>query len=92
MANKVFLTGLATPKAMSQYVKDDTCRKFVLWNPEDLGYLAVQGAVASVRGSLKVGAADFEAGHLGKVQLKGDEILLGTPLVFDKANIDQFNF
>lgn len=92
VANKVFLTGLATPKAMSQYVKDDTCRKFVLWNPEDLGYLAVQAAVASVRGTLKAGAADFEAGHLGKVQLKGDEILLGTPLVFDKANIDQFNF
>lgn len=91
-ASKVFLTGLATPKAMTQYVKDNTCRKFVLWNPEDLGYLAVQAAVASVRGTLKAGAADFEAGKLGKVQLKGDEILLGAPLVFDKDNIDNFNF
>jgi rhamnose transport system substrate-binding protein len=92
VADKVFLTGLATPKAMSQYVKDDTCRKFVLWNPEDLGYLAVYAAVASVKGTLQAGADGFEAGKLGKVQVKGDEILLGTPLVFDKANIDQFNF
>lgn len=92
VADKIFLTGLATPKAMSPYVKDNTCRKFVLWNPEDLGYLAVHAAVASVRGTLAAGAADFEAGKLGKVQLKGDEILLGAPLVFDKDNIDQFNF
>lgn len=92
VADKIFLTGLATPKAMSQYVKDDTCRKFVLWNPEDLGYLAVYAAVASVKGSLKAGASEFEAGKLGKVEVKGDEILLGTPLVFDKDNIDQFNF
>lgn len=91
-AEKIFLTGLATPKAMNPYVKDNTCRKFVLWNPEDLGYLAVHAAVASVKGTLAPGAAEFAAGKLGNVQVKGDEILLGAPLVFDKDNIDQFKF
>lgn len=91
-ANEIFLTGLATPKTMREYVKDDTVRQFALWNPEDLGYLAVYAAVANLRGDLKQGDETFEAGRIGTVKLRGDEILLGDPLVFNKGNIDEYDF
>jgi len=89
-ADRVFLTGLATPKMMRDYVMDGTVKRFVLWNPVDLGYLAVYAAAAVAKGKLKPGATSLTAGHLGQVQ--GTEIVLGDPLVFDKDNIGQFGF
>jgi rhamnose transport system substrate-binding protein len=91
-ASKVFLTGLATPNDMREYVKDGTVKKFVLWSPVDLGYLAVQVATAVTRGTLKPGATDFPAGRLGKVKVVGDQVILGDPIVFDKSNIDKYDF
>ncbi|MCK5863295.1 MAG: substrate-binding domain-containing protein [Candidatus Hydrogenedentes bacterium] len=92
VADTVFLTGLATPNDMREYVMDDTVKRFVLWNPVDLGYLAVQASVASVRGELNAGNKSFIAGRLGKIDIEGDEILLGAPMVFDKENIGDFDF
>lgn len=91
-ASRVFLTGLATPSDMREYVKDGTVKKFVLWSPVDLGYLAVQAAAALAKGELKPGATEFAAGRLGKVKVEGDQIILGNPLVFDKSNIDKYDF
>ena len=36
--------------------------------------------------------SSVEAGRLGVVQIRGSEIILGPPLKFTKANIDQFDF
>ena len=47
---------------------------------------------ALARGTLKAGASSFEAGRLGKVEIKGSDIILGAPLLFRKDNIDKFNF
>ena len=91
-ADKVFLTGLATPNAMKEYVMDDTVKRFVLWSPVDLGYLAVYVATASAKGELEPGATTFTAGRLGEVKVVGDEIILGDPITFDKSNIDQYDF
>ena len=64
----------------------------ILWKTEDLGYLTVEAAVALVKGTLKPGDKTFKAGSLGEFEIKGDHILLGKPFVFNKDNIDQFNF
>ncbi len=90
--SKVFLTGLATPSDMREYVKDGTVKKFVLWSPVDLGYLAITAATAVAKGELKPGATEFKAGRIGTVKVVGDQIILGDPLVFDKDNIDKFDF
>lgn len=93
MADKVFLTGLTTPNDMKQYINDGTVKKFVLWNPVDLGYLAVHVAIAAAKGDLKPGAASVNAGRLGeRTILNGDEVILGEPIVFSKENIDQYDF
>ena len=92
MAGKVPVTGLSTPNEMKPFVKRGTVKEFVLWNPVDLGYLAVHVAVAQVQGELPK-SGEFEAGRLGNVKLLSeDEVLLGPPLVFNKENIDKYNF
>jgi len=91
-AGEVPVTGLSTPNEMKPYVESGTVKEFVLWNPVDLGYLAVYVANAQVDGNLPK-SGTFKAGRLGEVQmLAEDEVLLGPPIVFSKENIDQYDF
>jgi rhamnose ABC transporter rhamnose-binding protein len=90
MADKVFVTGLSLPEQMRDYVKSGVVKKFVLWNPVDLGYLTVYAAKLLYEGKLMPGT--FEAGRLGTITVKDDEVLLGPPLVFTKENIDDYSF
>jgi rhamnose transport system substrate-binding protein len=91
---KVKLTGLGTPNSLRKYVKDGTIDAFELWNPADLGYLAAYAAVnlASHTITGKKGQV-FKAGKLGRYKVGAKKtVLLGPPYVFNKANIDKFNF
>ena len=90
----VAVTGLSTPNDMKPYLESGAVEEFVLWNPVDLGYLAVHVANLQIEGNMpsKEGAT-FEAGRLGKVEMiADDEVLLGPPLVFNEENIDEYNF
>jgi rhamnose transport system substrate-binding protein len=91
---KVALTGLGTPNQMREYVKDGTVTAFALWNPADLGYLAAYAAKALVDGDITGKEGDkFTAGDLGDYTVGAhSEVLLGDPFVFDKSNIDDFDF
>jgi len=89
---RVHVIGLGLPSENRRYVKDGVTDSVILWKTEDLGYLTVQAAVALARGTLKPGDKNFTAGSLGTFQIQGDNILLGTPFVFNKDNIDQFDF
>jgi rhamnose transport system substrate-binding protein len=91
---KVALTGLGTPNQMREYVKDGTVTAFALWNPADLGYLAAYAAKALVDGDITGKEGDkFTAGDLGDYTVGANsEVLLGDPFVFDKSNIDDFDF
>ncbi len=99
VAAKVTLTGLGLPSQMKPYIKDDTVKAFELWNPSDLGYLAGYAAAALASGSASLATgAKFSAGKLKEYTVlapsgdTGPSIVLGPPTVFDKTNIDQFNF
>ena len=89
---KVKVIGLGLPSENRRYVHEGVTDSVILWKTEDLGYLTVQAAVALVRGDLKPGAKSLKAGSLGTFEIVGDNIILGTPFVFNKGNIDQFNF
>jgi ABC-type sugar transport system substrate-binding protein len=92
LEGEVAVTGLSTPNDMKPYLESGAVEEFVLWNPIDLGYLAVHVANAQLEGNLPK-SGSFEAGRLGKVKLIAeDEVLLGPPLVFTQENIDQYNF
>jgi rhamnose transport system substrate-binding protein len=91
---KVKLTGLGTPNQMRDFVKDGTVDGFELWDPGKLGYLAGYAAAALASDTITGAEGDkFDAGDLGEktVGAKG-EVLLGPPTVFDKTNIDKFDF
>ena len=64
----------------------------VLWNTVDLGYPTVYASRAPSAGKLERGDGEREAGRLGKVEVRDDQVMLGAPFVFNKANIDQFDF
>jgi rhamnose transport system substrate-binding protein/rhamnose transport system permease protein len=90
--NDVKVIGLSLPNLCKPYVHDGVMAAVVLWNTKDLGYLAVDVAASLARGTFPSGAPTFDAGRVGKVEVKGTDIVLGKPFVFTKANIDQFNF
>ena len=73
-------------------MKEGVTQAVILWKVEDLGYLSIQAAAATVKGTLKAGDKTFKAGKLGDLEVVGSDILLGKPFVFTKENIDQFNF
>ncbi|CAG0927157.1 Autoinducer 2-binding protein LsrB [Thermoflexales bacterium] len=94
LIGKVKVTGLGTPNQMREYVKSGAAPEFALWNPSDLGYLAVYTLDAIASGQIKGQPGDkFTAGKLGEYTVKDDgTVLLGDPTIFNKDNIDQFDF
>lgn len=98
VAAKVTLTGLGLPSQMKQYVHDGTVKAFELWNPSDLGYLAGYTAATLASGTPATAGTKFTAGKLGSRSIlpaagtTGVSVLLGPPTVFDKSNVDKFNF
>jgi ABC-type sugar transport system substrate-binding protein len=87
----VKVIGLGLPNENKQYVHDGVTSCVILWNTGDLGYLTVEAADALVKGKLKAGDKTFKVGDK-TYTIDGDNILLGEPTVFDKSNIDNFDF
>jgi rhamnose transport system substrate-binding protein len=88
----LLVIGLSLPNLCKPYVHDGEIEAVVLWNTENLGYLAVAAPAALARGTFPLGNTSFDAGPLGALQIKGTEIILGAPVIFRKDNIDAFNF
>ena len=88
----VKVLGLSLPNMNKRFVHDGVTDCIILWKTADLGYLTVLAADALIKGTLRPGADAIEAGRLGRLGIAGDNILLGTPFLFTKDNIDQFDF
>ena len=88
----VKVTGLSLPNMCKPYVHDGVIESIVLWNTIDLGYLTVFASAALSDGKLKLGDREIVAGRLGKVAVEGDQVMLGAPFIFNKSNIDKFDF
>lgn len=91
---EVFVTGLGTPNQMREYVQSGASPMFALWNPADLGYLAIYALHAIATGEIEGEPGDtFDAGKLGSYTVAEDDtVLLGPPTIFDAENIDDFDF
>lgn len=88
----VKVVGLSLPNVCKPYVHAGIIDAVVLWKTRDLGYLVVQAANALTKGELKAGDTSFRAGRLGALQVSGSQVILGSPFIFDKSNIDRFDF
>jgi ABC-type sugar transport system substrate-binding protein len=87
----VKVTGVSTPRDMRDYVQDGTVKEFILWNPIDLGYLAVYVADLKRKGEMPENGT-IKAGRLGEIKVKDREVLLGEPIRFNKDNVDKYDF
>jgi rhamnose transport system substrate-binding protein len=88
----VKVTGLTLPSLAKPYIHGGTVESIVLWDTGNLGYLTVLAADAAAKGTLKAGVKELAAGRLGKIEIAGDQVLLGAPFIFNASNIDRFNF
>lgn len=88
----VKVTGLSLPNMCKPYIKDGIVESIVLWNTVDLGYLTVFVSNSLSNGSFKAGDQKFAAGRLKDLDVVDGEVRLGKPFIFNKANVDQFDF
>ena len=88
----VDVIGLSLPSICKPYIKDGSVQTIVLWNTHDLGYATVYAAYLLANKQIPAGATSIQAGRLGALQVKGDQIILGAPLIINKSNIDSLDF
>ena len=93
------LAGVATPLGLVDYILDEEnpLNHGVLWSVYDLGYLAIETAVAIAKGEFDpANDSSFESSMGTKEVITGEsggrEILMGKALIFDKDNVSEFNF
>jgi len=98
LIGQVAVTGLGTPNQMREYVKNGASPQFALWNPADLGYLAIHILNALATDQISGATGDtFTAGRLGEYTIQEDDtlgrnVLLGLPFIYNADNIDNFNW
>ena len=88
----VKVTGLSLPNMCRPYIKEGVIDSIVLWNTGDLGYLTVYAANGLSHGSFKSGDTKINAGRMNQIEVVGDEVRLGKPFIFNKDNVDNFDF
>jgi rhamnose transport system substrate-binding protein len=91
---KVWVTGSALPSSMKAFVKAGCVKSLFLWNFVDFGYLTIYALHDYIAGQTTGAKGDVvKVGRLGSRDVgESGTVVLSDPLVFDAANIDQFNF
>ena len=93
VSSGVKVTGLGLPSDMQTHIIAGVCPWMYLWNPSDLGYLAVYAASLLNEGNLTGTAGSiFTAGALGERIITdaadgGTEVILDNPIMFDLTNV-----
>jgi len=88
----VDVIGLSLPSICRPYIHAGTVQSIVLWSTRDLGYLTVYAGWLDAQHRIAPGSTSIDAGRLGRLEVRGSEIVLGKPMVIDKSNIDHLNF
>jgi ABC-type sugar transport system substrate-binding protein len=90
--SSVDVIGLSLPTICRPYIHSGVVQTIVLWNTRDLGYLTVYAGWLASQGKIPPNATAINAGRLGTLDVRGSEIILGKPVLINKANIDTLNF
>lgn len=88
----VDVIGLSLPTICRPYIHSGVVQTIVLWNTRDLGYLTVYAGWLASQKKIAANASSVSAGRLGNLEVHGSEIILGSPMIIDKKNIDGLNF
>lgn len=90
---KVKVIGYGSPNTVRPFVKKGIMEASILWNPRELGYLTVWAGMKLAKGESfaevnKVPGLNQEIKYFPDQKI----LLLGSPLVITKKNVDSFNF
>jgi ribose/xylose/arabinose/galactoside ABC-type transport system permease subunit/ABC-type sugar transport system substrate-binding protein len=88
----VDVIGLSLPAICRPYVHSGVVQTIVLWNTRDLGYLTVYAGWLASQNRIPKTATSIQVGRLGSLEVRNGEIILGTPLIINKENIDHLDF
>ncbi len=88
----VDVIGLSLPTICKPYIHSGSVQSIILWNVHNLGYLTVYAGWLDVQHKIEVSGGLLSVGRLGKLSVRGSEIILGKPVVINKANIDTLDF
>lgn len=98
----VSIQGVGVPQTVKDDIESGLMQSVILWQPYDLGYLAVEFAAEVVKGNVDENATSFKSSLSGNKQL-GDinyepehiitsdkQLILGKPLIYNMENMDGF--
>lgn len=91
-AGKVAVIGYGSPNTVRPYVHSGVMKESILWNPRDLGYLTVWAEKQLVMHKGFKSTNHVPGMHAVRYFPGKHILLLGKPLVINKANVDKFNF
>ena len=89
---KVAVIGYGSPNTVRPYVHSGVMKESILWNPRDLGYLTVWAEKQLVMHKAFKTMNQVLGMHPVRYFPGKRILLLGNPLVINKANVDTFNF
>jgi ribose/xylose/arabinose/galactoside ABC-type transport system permease subunit/ABC-type sugar transport system substrate-binding protein len=88
----VDVVGLSLPTICRSYIHSGSVQAIILWNTHDLGYLTVYAGWLEAEKKISRKANSIRAGRLGVLNVQGTQIILGSPLVINRSNIDRLDF
>ncbi len=88
----VDVIGISLPTICKPYIHGGSVQSVVLWSTRNLGYLAVYAGWLDAQHRIQPATTSLSVGRLGKLTVRGSEIVLGTPVIFNKQNIDTLVF
>lgn len=85
------ITGLGWPPDDGALLKDGTLEGFVLWSPQNMGYVTYYAVNALLEGEITGAEGEtFQAGELGELTIGEDGVVVaGDPLIFTAENVDE---
>ena len=91
---KLSITGLATPNALKSYIKNpqNPLDAGILWNCMDFGYLSIHTGFQLATGVISASSRSLNAGRMGAKEIVDGMVLLGPALIFDKNNVDLYDY
>jgi rhamnose transport system permease protein len=88
----VDVIGLSLPSICRPYIHNGVVQSIVLWNTRDLGYLTVYAGWLDSQKEITPDATAISAGRLGRLDVRGSQIILGKPMIINRNNIDSLSF
>ncbi len=90
---KVKVIGYGSPNTVRPFVKKGIMEASILWNPRELGYLTVWAGMKLAKGE-SFSETNKVPGLAQEIKYFPDQkiLLLGSPLVITKGNVDTFDF